>query len=69
MHVFVAQILCLCCYYFSYLSAPPVPENKKKARSAIVVSTAADLNQVVSHAKALFAKYNAIAKEVSSRGY
>lgn len=36
---------------------------KKKNRSAIVVSTAADLNQIVTHSKNLWAKYNAIAKE------
>jgi chemotaxis protein histidine kinase CheA len=35
----------------------------KKARSAIVVSTAADLHQIVTHSKNLWAKYNAIAKE------
>jgi hypothetical protein len=35
----------------------------KKQRSAIVVSTAADLNQIVTHSKNLWAKYNAIAKE------
>ena len=41
------------------------PENPldKKQRSAIVVSTAADLNQIVTHSKNLWAKYNAIAKE------
>jgi len=35
----------------------------KKARSAIVVSTASDLNQIVTHSKNLWMKYNAIAKE------
>jgi hypothetical protein len=35
----------------------------KKTRSAIVVSTAADLHQIVTHSKNLWAKYNAIAKE------
>jgi hypothetical protein len=35
----------------------------KKQRSAIVVSTATDLNQIVPHSKNLWAKYNAIAKE------
>jgi len=35
----------------------------KKARSAIVVSTAWDLNQIVTHSKNLWMKYNAIAKE------
>ncbi|CAB9515079.1 expressed unknown protein [Seminavis robusta] len=45
----------------------PVPEPvavpSKKPRSAIVVSTAADLHQIVTHSKNLWAKYNAIAKE------
>ena len=35
----------------------------KKGRSAIVVSTAADLHEIVTHSKNLWAKYNAIAKE------
>jgi len=35
----------------------------KKMRSAIVVSTASDLHQIVTHSKNLWAKYNAIAKE------
>jgi len=35
----------------------------KKQRSAIVVSTAHDLHQIVTHSKNLWAKYNAIAKE------
>lgn len=35
----------------------------KKARSAIVVSTASDLDQIVTHSKNLWTKYNAIAKE------
>jgi hypothetical protein len=34
-----------------------------KKRSAIVVSTAGDLNAIVTHSKNLWAKYNAIAKE------
>jgi hypothetical protein len=47
---------------------PPVEEDdelgpRKKPRSAIVVSTAADLNAIVIHSKNLWAKYNAIAKE------
>lgn len=45
---------------------PPEPAFEvpsKKRRSAIVVSTAADLNQIVTHSKNLWAKYNAIAKE------
>lgn len=41
------------------LSGPPL----KKSRSAIVVSTALDLHQIVTHSKNLWAKYNAIAKE------
>jgi hypothetical protein len=39
----------------------PPPETKK--RSAVMVSTASDLNQIVIHSKNLWAKYNAIAKE------
>eukprot|EP00980_Cylindrotheca_fusiformis_P028408 scaffold22597_cov127-Cylindrotheca_fusiformis.AAC.9 len=35
----------------------------KRRRSAIVVSTARDLHQIVTHSKNLWAKYNAIAKE------
>jgi hypothetical protein len=35
----------------------------KKSRSAIVVSTASDLHQIVTHSKNLWEKYNAIAKE------
>jgi len=42
---------------------PPVEPSKKKARSAIVVSTAYDLHQIVTHSKNLWAKYNAIARE------
>jgi len=38
-----------------------------KKRSAVVVSTAADLNQIVTHSKNLWAKYNAIAKEHNQR--
>jgi len=42
----------------------PIPEEpKKKSRSSIVVSTAGDLHQIVTHAKNLWTKYNAIAKE------
>ena len=40
---------------------------QKKRRSAIVVSTAGELHQIVTHAKALWAKYNAIAKEHNQR--
>lgn len=43
--------------------APPEEDSQKKNRSAIVVSTAADLDQIVTHSKNLWAKYNAIAKE------
>lgn len=42
---------------------PPPDQSRKKGRSAIVVSTAADLHQIVTHSKNLWAKYNAIAKE------
>mmetsp|Transcript_10983 Transcript_10983/g.16397 ORF Transcript_10983/g.16397 Transcript_10983/m.16397 type:complete len:726 (+) Transcript_10983:101-2278(+) len=41
---------------------PPMPSNKKQ-RSCIVVSTASDLDQIVTHSKNLWSKYNAIAKE------
>jgi hypothetical protein len=41
----------------------PMPSPTKKARSAIVVSTATDLHQIVTHSKNLWAKYSAIAKE------
>lgn len=46
----------------------PVPEPeadgpRKKSRSSIVVSTASDLHQIVTHSKNLWTKYNAIAKE------
>ena len=40
-----------------------LPQSSTKPRSAVVVSTAADLNQIVTHSKNLWAKYNAIAKE------
>eukprot|EP00977_Amphora_coffeiformis_P002608 scaffold486_cov152-Amphora_coffeaeformis.AAC.1 len=39
------------------------PAGMKKPRSAIVVSTAGDLHMICTHAKNLWAKYNAIAKE------
>ena len=42
-------------------------EPRKKPRSAIVVSTASDLHQIVTHSKNLWAKYNAIAKEHSQK--
>lgn len=38
-------------------------QDRKKSRSAIVVSTANDLHQIVTHSKNLWTKYNAIAKE------
>lgn len=44
-----------------HITLPPPHPSKK--RSAVVVSTAKDLNQIVSHSKNLWAKYNAIAKE------
>lgn len=43
-------------------TTPMIDTNQKK-RSAIVVSTAQDLHQIVSHSKNLWTKYNAIAKE------
>jgi hypothetical protein len=42
-------------------------EHPAKKRSAIVVSTANDLNQIVTHAKNLFAKYNAVAREHNNK--
>lgn len=45
----------------SHIVLPTVLPSKK--RSAVVVSTAKDLNEIVSHSKNLWAKYNAIAKE------
>mmetsp|Transcript_14179 Transcript_14179/g.13680 ORF Transcript_14179/g.13680 Transcript_14179/m.13680 type:complete len:574 (-) Transcript_14179:298-2019(-) len=42
---------------------PPAEPSKKKARSAIVVSTANDLHQIVTHSRNLWTKYNAIARE------
>lgn len=42
---------------------PPSEPTRKKARSAIVVSTAHDLHQIVTHSRNLWAKYNAIARE------
>lgn len=51
---------------------PPSPTedylgSRKKPRSAIVVSTASDLHQIVTHSKNLWAKYNAIAKQHSQK--
>ena len=40
---------------------------KKRARSAIVVSTASDLDRIVTHSQNLWTKYNAIAKEHNKR--
>jgi len=42
----------------AYVSVPA-----KKGRSSIVISTASDLDQIVTHSNNLWAKYNAIAKE------
>jgi len=42
------------------------PSPKKRARSAITVSTASDLHQIVTHSQNLWSKYNAIAKEHNS---
>lgn len=39
----------------------------KKSRSSIVISTASDLDQIVTHSNNLWAKYNAIAKEHNQR--
>lgn len=44
-------------------SEPP----PKKSRSSIVISTASDLHQIVTHSNNLWAKYNAIAKEHNQR--
>ena len=41
----------------------PKDLDDKKNRSSIVVSTASDLHQIVTHSKNLWTKYNAIAKE------
>ena len=41
----------------------PAPPTKKAQRSSIVISTASDLDQIVTHANNLWAKYNAIAQE------
>jgi Spy/CpxP family protein refolding chaperone len=40
-----------------------IPPPTTKKRSAVMVSTASDLNQIVIHSKNLWAKYNAIARE------
>jgi hypothetical protein len=47
----------------SYMHEPP----PKKSRSSIVISTASDLDQIVTHSNNLWAKYNAIAKEHNQR--
>lgn len=43
--------------------SPLITKQEKKARSSIIVSTASDLQQIVTHSKNLWVKYNAIAKE------
>ncbi|KAL7482756.1 hypothetical protein ACHAW6_008414 [Cyclotella cf. meneghiniana] len=43
------------------MASPEPPP--KKMRSSIVISTASDLDQIVTHSNNLWAKYNAIAKE------
>ncbi|GKY98339.1 hypothetical protein MPSEU_000791500 [Mayamaea pseudoterrestris] len=48
---------------FAPSSFPNSNVDASKKRSAIVVSTAGDLNEIVTHSKNLWAKYNAIAKE------
>ncbi|KAL7464951.1 hypothetical protein ACHAXS_009085 [Conticribra weissflogii] len=45
------------------VETPPVEPPFKKGRSSIVISTASDLDQIVTHSNNLWAKYNAIAKE------
>ena len=47
--------------------AAAVEVPKKRQRSAIVVSTASDLDRIVTHSQNLWAKYNAIAKEHNQR--
>jgi hypothetical protein len=48
---------------FQVNSHVPVPPPPTKTRSAVVVSLARDLHEIVCHSKNLWAKYNAIAKE------
>mmetsp|Transcript_7233 Transcript_7233/g.17676 ORF Transcript_7233/g.17676 Transcript_7233/m.17676 type:complete len:763 (+) Transcript_7233:176-2464(+) len=48
-------------------AAAAVEGPKKRQRSAIVVSTASDLDRIVTHSQNLWAKYNAIAKEHNQR--
>jgi hypothetical protein len=45
------------------VASEPKPEHTATKRSAIVVSTASDLHQIVTHAENLYAKYNAVARE------
>jgi len=45
------------------VETPPMEPPYKKGRSSIVISTASDLDQIVTHSNNLWAKYNAIAKE------
>jgi len=49
----------------SVLAAPPSPVRKN--RSSIVISTAADLDQIVTYSNSLWAKYNDMAKEQNKK--
>lgn len=49
---------------YTMTSPDPPP---KKSRSSIVISTASDLDRIVTHSNNLWAKYNAIAKEHNQR--
>ncbi|VEU34140.1 unnamed protein product [Pseudo-nitzschia multistriata] len=51
----------------SNLAANAAVGPKKRQRSAIIVSTASDLDRIVTHSQNLWAKYNAIAKEHNQR--
>ena len=48
-------------------AVPALAVPKKRQRSAIIVSTASDLDRIVTHSQNLWAKYNAIAKEHNQR--
>eukprot|EP00578_Thalassiosira_sp_NH16_P009213 CAMPEP_0181118678 /NCGR_PEP_ID=MMETSP1071-20121207/23207_1 /TAXON_ID=35127 /ORGANISM="Thalassiosira sp., Strain NH16" /LENGTH=654 /DNA_ID=CAMNT_0023203195 /DNA_START=200 /DNA_END=2164 /DNA_ORIENTATION=+ len=51
-------------YAAAVAAAPdPVALPARRGRSSIVISTASDLDQIVTHSNNLWAKYNAIAKE------
>jgi hypothetical protein len=50
----------------SSMASPDQPP-PKKSRSSIIISTASDLDQIVTHSNNLWAKYNAIAKEHNQR--